>query len=65
MTEASIRENLAADWGFRTELLDEDLKVSSNPEVLTHVLHDNLHNVYQGSDAGRAFSRFCRQYERW
>ncbi len=29
------------------------------------VLQDNLHNVYLRSDAGRAFSHLCREYERW
>ena len=41
------------------------MEVTSNPDNLAHVLQDNLHNIYQGSDAGRAFSKFCRQYERW
>jgi hypothetical protein len=59
------RLDLPSGWGFRAELLDEDLAVTSNPDNLVHVLQDNLHNVYQGSDAGRAFSRFCREYERW
>jgi hypothetical protein len=26
---------------------------------------DNLHNIYQGSDAGRAFSDICRQDSLW
>jgi hypothetical protein len=43
-------------WGFRAVVLDQDLKVSSNTDNLAHVLEDNLHNVYQGSDVGRAFS---------
>ena len=59
------RLDLPEGWGFRTEVLDQDLEVTSNPDNLAHVLQDNLHNVYQGSDAGRAFSRFCREYERW
>ena len=59
------RVELPKGWGFRTEVLDEDLQVTSNPDKLAHVLQDNVHNVYQGSDAGRAFSRFCREYESW
>ena len=59
------RLDLPGGWGFRAEMLDQDLEVSSNPDHLAHVLQDNLHNVYQGSDAGRAFSHLCREYERW
>ena len=59
------RLDLPGGWGFRAELLDQDLEVSSNPDHLTHVVQDNLHNVYQGSDAGRSFSLLCREYERW
>ncbi len=70
LSEASIahlssRLDLPGGWGFRTETLDQDLEVSPNPDNLSHVLQDNLHNVYQGSDAGRAFSRLCPRYERW
>ena len=36
-----------------TGMLDRDLAVSSNPDNLTHVLQDDLHNVYQGSDVGQ------------
>jgi len=50
------RLDLSFGWGFRTEKLDEDLEVSSNPDNLAHVLQDDLHNVYLGSDVGRAFS---------
>jgi hypothetical protein len=42
-------------WGFRAVILDQDLEVSSSIDNLAHVLQDDLHNVYQGSDAGRAF----------
>jgi hypothetical protein len=65
LAHLSRRLDLPGGWGFRAELLDEDLKVTSNPDKLAHVLQDDLHNVYQGSDAGRAFSRFCQDYERW
>jgi hypothetical protein len=50
------RLNLPAAWGFRTVVLDQDLEVSSNPDNLAHVVHDDLHNTYLGSDVGRAFS---------
>jgi hypothetical protein len=53
--------DLPGGWGFRAEILDQDLEVSSNPDNLAHLLQDNLHNVYQGSDAGRAFSRFVEK----
>lgn len=59
------RLDLPGGWGFRAEMLDRDLKVSSNPDNLAHVLQDNLHNVYQGSDAGRAFSLLCRKDALW
>jgi hypothetical protein len=64
LAHLSSRLDLPGGWGFRTEMLDQDMEVTSNPDNLAHVLQDNLHNVYQGSDAGRAFSRFCREYER-
>lgn len=50
------RLDLPEGWGFRAEMLDEDLEVSSSKNNLAHVLSDNLDNVYQGSDVGRAFS---------
>jgi hypothetical protein len=50
------RLDLPEGWGFRAEMLDQDLEVSSSKDNLAHVLHDNLDNVYQGSDVGRAFS---------
>lgn len=43
-------------WGFRAVTLDHDVEVSPNPDNLAHVLEDDLHNVYLGSDVGRAFS---------
>ena len=57
--------DLPGGWGFRVELLDQDLEVSSNPDNLAHILQDNLHNGYQGSDVARAFSLLCRENERW
>jgi len=50
------RLDLPDAWGFRAVTLDQDLEVSSSIDNLAHVLHDDLHNVYQGSDVGRAFS---------
>ncbi len=57
--------DLPGGWGFRVELLDQDMEVSSNPDNLAHILQDNLHNGYQGSDVARAFSLLCRENERW
>lgn len=60
------RLDLPEGWSFRTEILDEDLDVScAKHDNLAHVLQDNLHNVYQGSDAGRAFTYLCRQDSLW
>jgi hypothetical protein len=50
------RLDLPDGWGFRSEVLHEDLEVSSNTDNLAHVVQDDLGNVYQGSDVGRAFS---------
>ncbi|HEX6932573.1 MAG TPA: hypothetical protein VF162_10550 [Streptosporangiaceae bacterium] len=65
LAHLSGRLDLPPGWGFRTEILDQDMEVTSNPDNLAHVLQDNLRNVYQGSDAGRAFSQLCRDFERW
>jgi hypothetical protein len=60
------RLDLPRGWGFRTETLDWDLEVSSaKHDNLAHVLRDSLHNVYHGSDAGRAFTSLCPQDSRW
>jgi hypothetical protein len=56
LTHLAGRLDLPPGWGFRAEMLDQDLEVSSSKGNLAHVLHDNLDNVYQGSDVGRAFS---------
>jgi hypothetical protein len=56
LSHLADRLDLPEGWGFRAEMLDQDLEVSSSKENLAHVLHDNLDNVYQGSDVGRAFS---------
>jgi len=56
------RLDLPDGWGFRTEVLERDMEVSSaSHDNLAHMVQDNLHNVYQGSDAGRAFTDICRQ----
>ncbi len=65
LTHLSSRLDLPGGWGFRAEVLDEDLAVSSNPDNLVHVLEDNLHNVYLGSDAGRAFSQLIPHDSLW
>ena len=60
------RLDLPAGWGFRVEVLDRDMEVSPvGRDNLGHVMQDNLHNVYQGSDVGRAFSDICRQDSLW
>ena len=59
------RLDLPGGWGFRAEMLEQDLVVSSNPDNLAHVLQDNLHNVYLGSDAGRAFSQLIPHDSLW
>lgn len=52
-------------WGFRAERLDQDLEVLPNPDNLAHVLQDDLHNVYLGSDVGRAFSQLTPRDSLW
>jgi len=59
------RLDLPAGWGFRAETLDQDLEVRSSPENHAHVLHDDLHNVYLGTDAGRAFSLLIPHDSLW
>ena len=59
------RLDLPGGWGFRAETLDQDIEVSSNIDDLAHVLQDNLNNVYQGSDAGRAFSQIWPANAPW
>ncbi len=65
LAHLSSQLDLPSGWGFRAKTLDQDLKVSSNPDNLAHVLQDNLHNVYHGSDVGRAFSYLCPEDVRW
>jgi hypothetical protein len=59
------RLDLPDRWGFRAEMLDQELEVSSNPDNLAHILQDNLHNTYLGSDVGRAFSQLTPQDSLW
>lgn len=56
LTQLAGRLDLPEGWGFRAEILDQDLEVSSSKNNLAHVLHDSLDNAYQGSDVGRAFT---------
>jgi hypothetical protein len=56
LAQLAGRLDLPEGWGFRAEMLDQDLEVSSSKNNFAHVLNDNLDNVYQGSDVGRAFS---------
>ena len=65
LAHLASRLDLPGGWGFRAETLDQDLEVSSNRDHLAHLLQDDLHNVYQGSDVGRAFTRFCQQDSLW
>lgn len=66
LAQLGSRLELPDGWGFRVETLDEDMEVSPAKHAnLAHVLQDNLHNVYQGSDAGRAFSQLCREDGLW
>jgi hypothetical protein len=71
LTEDNLRHlgsrlELPDGWGFRVEVLDRDMEVSSaGHDHLAHVMQDDLHNVYQGSDVGRAFSDICRQDSLW
>lgn len=60
------RLDFPTGWGFRAELLDQDLEVSSaHHSNLAHVVQDNLHNAYQGSDVARAFSELCQKDSLW
>jgi hypothetical protein len=59
------RLDLPAGWGYRAHILDQDLEVTSNSDNLVHVMQDNLHNVYQGSDVGRAFSHLGPEEVGW
>jgi hypothetical protein len=53
-------------WGFRAEPLVQDIEVSSaHHGNLAHVVQDNLHNSYQGSDVARAFTEFCERDSLW
>lgn len=60
------RLDLPGGWGFRAEMLDQDMEVStSKHDNLAHIVQDNLHNVYQGSDVARAFSQLLPQDSLW
>ena len=60
------RLDLPGGWAFRAERLGHDLAVSSaQHDNLAHVVEDDLHNIYQGSDAGRAFSQLSPEDGEW
>jgi hypothetical protein len=59
------RLDLPGGWGYRAQILDHDLEVTSNSDNLAHVMQDDLHNVYQGSDVGRAFSHLGPEEVGW
>lgn len=60
------RLDFPSGWGFRAELLDRDMEVSSaHHGNLAHVVQDNLHNAYQGSDVARAFGELCQKDSLW
>jgi hypothetical protein len=60
------RLGLPPGWGFRAEVLGHDLEVSSaEHDNLAHVVQDDLHNVYWGSDVGRAFSQLAPEDGQW
>lgn len=65
LAHLASRLDLPPGWDFRTQTLNQDLQVTSNPDNLAHVVQDNLHNAYQGSDAGRAFSLLCQKDSLW
>jgi hypothetical protein len=66
LAHLASRLELPSGWGFRAETLEWDLQVSSaKHDNLAHVLQDNLHNIYQGSDVGRAFTELCPKDSRW
>ena len=66
LAHLASRLDLPAGWGFRAEMLDQDMEVSSaQHDNLAHVVQDNLHNVYQGSDVARAFSLLCPKDSLW
>lgn len=48
---------LPEGWRFRVKVIDRDLEISqTRTDNYAHVLQDNLHNTYQGSDGGKAFN---------
>ncbi len=57
LAQLGSKLTLPDGWGFRAKVLDRDLRVATvESGHLAHVLQDNLHNTYQGSDAGKAFN---------
>ena len=57
LAQLGSKLTLPDGWAFRAKVLDRNLEVSTAATGhLAHVLQDNLHNTYQGSDGGKAFS---------
>jgi len=66
LAQLAGRLDLPAGWGFRAEVLDHDLRVSTaSHDSLAHLVQDNLYNIYQGSDVGRAFSQLRPEDGQW
>jgi hypothetical protein len=66
LAHLASRLDLPRGWGFRAEMLDQDMEVSTaNHDNLAHVVQDNLHNVYQGSDVARAFDQLLPRDSLW
>lgn len=58
LAELGGKLSLPDGWAFRSKVLDRDLRISA-PESsghLAHIVQDDLHNTYQGSDGGKAFT---------
>jgi hypothetical protein len=58
LAELGDKLTLPDGWAFRSKVLDNDLVVSTHnlSGHLAHIVQDNLHNTYQGSDGGKVFT---------
>jgi haloalkane dehalogenase len=58
LAELGDKLTLPDGWAFRSKVLDRDLRVSTHEssEHMAQIVQDNLHNTYQGSDGGKAFT---------
>ena len=63
--EVFVMQSQHQEPSLSEDNLDQDLEVTSNSDNLVHVMQDNLHNVYQGSDVGRAFSHLGPEEVGW